>query len=65
VRECIHKASQRQFAVKIIEKETLGTSNMTDIATEIDILRQVGDHPHIVSLVDYFEDDHEMYLVMD
>ena len=32
---------------------------------EIKILRQVGNHPNVVSMVDYFEDEHEFYLVME
>lgn len=65
VRECVHKATNQKYAVKIIEKSTLGCSNMEDIRTEIAVLRRAGHHPNVVALIDMFEDDIEVYIVME
>lgn len=63
VRECIDRVSRKEFALKIIDKEKCrGKEQM--IESEVSILRRVR-HPNIVLLVEDFEFESELYLVME
>jgi serine/threonine protein kinase len=61
----IHRHSGQPYAIKFISKEQLSQLKMEDqIRNEIEIM-QVAQHPNIVRLVTYFEDDSFIYLVME
>lgn len=63
VRECVHRKSGQQFALKIIEKEKCrGKEHM--IASEVAILRKVN-HPNIVHLYAEFDYTLQLFLVME
>lgn len=64
VRACTRKSDGVEFAIKIIDKSELKSSQAV-VKEEIDILRKVGQHKHVVSLVDTFEDESEFYLIME
>ena len=63
VRECIHRKSDKSYALKIINKSKVkGKEHM--IENEIYILRKIC-HPNIVKLHEEFETTKEIYLVME
>ncbi|GAB6027266.1 Serine/threonine-protein kinase dclk1 [Chamberlinius hualienensis] len=63
VRECVEKASGKEFALKIIDKDKCrGKEHM--IESEVSILRCVK-HPNIVLLVEEYNFENELYLVME
>lgn len=63
VRECVERISRKEFALKIIDKEKCrGKEHM--IESEVSILRQVK-HPNIVLLLEEFDFESELYLVME
>ncbi|CAH1124929.1 unnamed protein product [Ceutorhynchus assimilis] len=57
-RRCTHKASGKEFAVKIIGK-------VRDCTQEINLLRACQGHANIVNLHECLHDDHYTYLVME
>jgi calcium-dependent protein kinase len=60
-----HKISQEERAMKIIKKENIATGiSSFDIQREIDILKRL-DHPNIMKIFEFFEDDENFYLVTE
>ncbi|XP_072155318.1 ribosomal protein S6 kinase alpha-2 isoform X1 [Bemisia tabaci] len=55
----VHKASNIEYAVKIIDK------SKRDCQEEIEILLRYGHHKNIVTLRDVYEDEKHTYLVME
>lgn len=64
VRKVVHRTNGKDYAVKIIDKKDLLKTTAV-VKAEIEILKRVGAHPNIVSLVDHFEGEDEYYLVME
>ena len=63
VRECVHKVTNEKYALKIIDRSKLkGKEKMLE--NEIQIMKRCN-HPNIVSLVDDFHGNTEIYLVME
>lgn len=58
-RLCEHRATRKQYAVKIISKAE------HDCREEVEILLRYGNHPNIVSLYSVHEDFNYVYLVME
>ncbi|XP_077203904.1 ribosomal protein S6 kinase alpha-2 isoform X2 [Paroedura picta] len=58
-KRCIHKATEAEFAVKIIDK------SKRDPSEEIEILLRYGQHPNIITLKDVYDDGKYIYLVME
>lgn len=58
-RLCEHRATRKQYAVKIISKEE------HDCREEVEILLRYGNHANIVSLYSVHEDYNFVYLVME
>ncbi|NXO91505.1 KS6A2 kinase, partial [Certhia brachydactyla] len=58
-KRCIHKATETEFAVKIIDK------TKRDPSEEIEILLRYGQHPNIITLKDVYDDGKFVYLVME
>lgn len=58
-KRCVHKATQQEYAVKIIKKSG------RDVKEEIEILLRYGNHPNIISLRDVFDDGQKVYMVME
>lgn len=71
VRLATNKQSGRKFAVKIIEKHEILRSRTHEgmrktRLDEYDILNEIkGKHPNIVEMVDTYETDSEIYLVLE
>jgi len=62
VRECLHRASGKKYAVKTIDKSKV--SRMDHIRREVELLRTV-DHPGIMKMVDCFEDEEYVHIVTE
>ncbi|XP_066472496.1 ribosomal protein S6 kinase alpha-2 [Tiliqua scincoides] len=58
-KRCVHKATETDFAVKIIDK------SKRDPSEEIEILLRYGQHPNIITLKDVYDDGKYVYLVME
>lgn len=58
-RLCEHRATRKQYAVKIISKAD------RDSREEVEILLRYGNHPNIVTLYSVHEDFNYIYLVME
>jgi protein serine kinase H len=63
VRLATQKSDQRQVAIKIIDKMNLEV-NTDSLKTEVKILKSVED-ANIVELIDVYEKDQKVYLVME
>lgn len=59
-----HKRTEKAYALKIINKALVDSPNsMSMINREIDILSHI-DHPHIIRLLNHFEDSNSIYILM-
>ncbi|XP_004044993.1 ribosomal protein S6 kinase alpha-2 isoform X3 [Gorilla gorilla gorilla] len=58
-KRCVHKATDTEYAVKIIDK------SKRDPSEEIEILLRYGQHPNIITLKDVYDDGKFVYLVME
>uniref|UniRef100_A0A672V1E0 Ribosomal protein S6 kinase n=1 Tax=Strigops habroptila TaxID=2489341 RepID=A0A672V1E0_STRHB len=58
-KRCIHKASNMEYAVKIIDK------SKRDPTEEIEILLRYGQHPNIITLKDVYDDGKHVYVVTE
>ncbi|KAF1519713.1 Ribosomal protein S6 kinase alpha-2, partial [Eudyptula albosignata] len=58
-KRCVHKATETEFAVKIIDK------SKRDPSEEIEILLRYGQHPNIITLKDVYDNGKYVYLVME
>ncbi|NXF04638.1 KS6A2 kinase, partial [Smithornis capensis] len=58
-KRCVHKVTETEFAVKIIDK------SKRDPSEEIEILLRYGQHPNIITLKDVYDDGKFVYLVME
>ena len=61
----IHKITNDEFAIKVLAKKQIVNLKMKDqIRNEINILELV-EHENIISMKTYFEDNENIYLVME
>uniref|UniRef100_A0A6I8P4P0 Ribosomal protein S6 kinase n=1 Tax=Ornithorhynchus anatinus TaxID=9258 RepID=A0A6I8P4P0_ORNAN len=58
-KRCIHKATNMEYAVKVIDKDK------RDPSEEIEILLRYGQHPNIITLKDVYDDGKQVYLVTE
>jgi len=64
VRMCVHRESQAQRAVKVLRKSHMDEEEKRMLFNEINILKEI-DHPNIVKMYEFFEDDKRYYLVTE
>ena len=64
VKKAKNRETGERFAVKVLSKRKMSKQDMERLRTEIDILKTL-DHPNIVKLVDIFEDERHICLVME
>ena len=62
VSKCQHRITRQFRACKCVSKKKV--KNLEQFKAEISILQQL-DHPHILKLYEYFEDDKNFYLVTE
>lgn len=60
--KCRHRISKQDRACKTISKKKV--KNMAQFHAEISILQQL-DHPHILKLYEYFEDDQNFHVITE
>ncbi|CCD11978.1 unnamed protein product, partial [Trypanosoma congolense IL3000] len=65
VYKCTSRVTNEALAVKIIDKRLLPPSDIKNVNMEVEMMRRVGDHPHVVRLIDYYEWKTNMFVVMD
>uniref|UniRef100_A0A665W5Q0 non-specific serine/threonine protein kinase n=1 Tax=Echeneis naucrates TaxID=173247 RepID=A0A665W5Q0_ECHNA len=58
-KRCIHKATNTEYAVKMIDKTS------TDPSEEIEILLRYGQHPNIITLKDVYDNGKQVFLVTE
>lgn len=61
----VNRRTNLKCAYKEILKSRMHPSKHGDIMREVSILNGLGEHPHIVKLLDFFEDSSKFYLVME
>jgi calcium/calmodulin-dependent protein kinase I len=64
VKLCENKTTKLKVAVKIISKEQMNDADKILLNNELEIMKLVS-HPNIVSLIDLFETNDNIYIVMD
>jgi calcium-dependent protein kinase len=64
VRMCVHRSTNVQRAVKVLRKSKLNEDETRMLFNEISILKSM-DHPNIIRMYEYFEDDKRYYLVQE
>ena len=64
VKKCINKNNNREYAVKIIDKQKLEKKDIELIMQEKNYMKIIK-HPNIVSLIEDFENEKYIYLVME
>lgn len=61
---CIHRESAAQRAVKVLRKSHMDDDEKRMLFNEINILKEI-DHPNIVKMYEFFEDEKRYYLVTE
>eukprot|EP01083_Nonionella_stella_P069127 184115_1 len=64
VKRCTRKSDKHEHAVKIIDKRQLKGRELVQLRDEIRILKSL-DHPHLISLVDVFDDGRRVKMVLE
>ncbi|KAM4540789.1 ribosomal protein S6 kinase alpha-1 isoform 1-T1 [Fundulus diaphanus] len=58
-KRCIHKTTNTEYAVKVIDKTS------TDPSEEIEILLRYGQHPNIITLKDVYDNGKQVFMVTE
>ena len=64
VRKAIHIDTESTYAIKIIALSTLGENDYENVEKELDIHSNIS-HPYIIKLIDFFQDEEKVYLVLE
>jgi len=64
VRMCVHRETAAQRAVKVLRKSHMDEDERRMLFNEINILKEL-DHPNIVKMFEFFEDDKRYYIVQE
>lgn len=64
VRKCVSKSTNITRAVKIIRKENMTKQEMTQLESEVNILKQM-DHPNILKIFEAFKDKKRYFIVTE
>jgi serine/threonine protein kinase len=64
VQKCIKKSNGKIFAVKKVLKKKIKYQNLIIMEGESSILKLIH-HPNLVELIDYFESEDKIFMVMD
>ncbi|CAG0884025.1 unnamed protein product [Cyprideis torosa] len=63
VQACVDRITRQEFAVKIIDKGP--SRSRRRVFKEIEIFNHCANHPNIVNLVEYFEEDQRFFLIFE
>jgi calcium-dependent protein kinase len=61
---CVHRDTGATRAVKVLRKSQMDSEEQKMLFNEINILRSL-DHPNIVKMYEFFEDDKRYYIVTE
>jgi len=64
VYKCKHKKTGNIRAIKRIKKDHLNAKNIESLLKDVEILKTL-DHPNIIKVYEYFQDDAAIYIVTD
>jgi len=65
VRAVRHKITKVEYAMKTLSKERIISENkMQELKNEIELMKEV-DHPNIIRLMEVFETDHHIFLIIE
>ena len=64
VRKAKNRQTNEYVAVKVLSKRKMAQEDIESLKNEIEIMKTV-DHPNIVRLVDFFEDEAHYCLIME
>uniref|UniRef100_A0A183BPP3 Protein kinase domain-containing protein n=1 Tax=Globodera pallida TaxID=36090 RepID=A0A183BPP3_GLOPA len=64
VRTAIHLSTGKEYAVKVVNKHEHGHTR-SRILREVQIFRMCHNHPNIVQLIEWFEDEGSFYMVFE
>mmetsp|Transcript_16178 Transcript_16178/g.24382 ORF Transcript_16178/g.24382 Transcript_16178/m.24382 type:complete len:353 (+) Transcript_16178:89-1147(+) len=64
VKKATHRKTGNEVAVKCIDRNGLPDEDEAALRQEVDILRSL-DHPNIVKLFDFFEEDRYFYVILE
>jgi calcium-dependent protein kinase len=59
---CVHRDTAAQRAVKVLKKSNMDEDERRMLFNEINILKEL-DHPNIVKMFEFFEDEKRYYIV--
>jgi len=62
--KCVRKSDHKDFAMKVIQKATLGQKKMEMVEIEIEILKRVN-HPNVIKLEEIFENPQQVQLILE
>lgn len=60
----IHKISEKERAIKLVNKTTLDKASVSRVYEEIRVLSKVN-HPNIVNMIEYSENNTKIAIVME
>lgn len=60
----VHKKTKEKVAIKIIKKESMNTTDIELVKSEIDIMKLCR-HRNIVTLLDHFENSEYIFIIME
>ena len=59
-----HRQSNKIYVIKVMDKSSIKEQKLSDqINREIEIMYKLN-HPHVIRLINHFEDDEKFYLIM-
>ena len=61
---CTHIASGNERAVKALKKDNMNEADKEEFLNEVDVLKGL-DHPNILKMFEYFEDEQRYYIITD
>ncbi|GBG00457.1 calcium-dependent kinase [Raphidocelis subcapitata] len=66
-RVCVERASGARYACKTVYKQRLEglSQEWADVRREVQVMHHLGDHPNIARLVEAFEDEGSVHMVVD
>jgi len=64
VRKAKNRATNEYVAVKVLSKKRMKEGETIQLMGEIEIMKQI-DHPNIVKMIDFFEDEAHFCIVME
>eukprot|EP00485_Elphidium_margaritaceum_P003987 CAMPEP_0202687004 /NCGR_PEP_ID=MMETSP1385-20130828/2726_1 /ASSEMBLY_ACC=CAM_ASM_000861 /TAXON_ID=933848 /ORGANISM="Elphidium margaritaceum" /LENGTH=326 /DNA_ID=CAMNT_0049341709 /DNA_START=77 /DNA_END=1057 /DNA_ORIENTATION=+ len=65
VKKCSRRSDGESFAVKVINKRYMSEKELLGLRDEIQILRKLNDHAHVIKLHDVFDNGKHVFMVLE